>query len=60
MPQYRFFFVKENGAPARGTAFPFHNDEHAIEFAEAASKGLPAKLWSGDRCVWRRPRENKS
>jgi len=53
MPQYRFFFVRDDGMPSRGTAFPFASDQKAIEFAELAARGQRAELWSGSRLVWR-------
>jgi hypothetical protein len=55
MPHYRFFFVKDDGMPARGTAFPFPGDAKAIRFATLAAAGKPAELWSGDRKVWGNP-----
>jgi len=56
MPHYRFFFVKDDGMPARGTAFPSPTDERAIAFAILAAGGEAAELWSGDRKVWSRQR----
>ena len=58
MPHYRFFFVKEDGMPARGTAFPFASDDKAIEFATQAARGERAELWSGDRKVWSQPTDD--
>jgi hypothetical protein len=60
MPQYRFFLVNEHGRPARGTAFPFRNDDAAIEFARLAAKDRPAELWSGERLIWRQPPDEPS
>ena len=53
MPQYRFFLVRDDGMPWRGTAFPFVSDKKAIEFAKAAAHDKRAELWSGSRLVWR-------
>ena len=55
MPHYRFFFVKDDGMPARGTAFPFPSDARAIRFAILAAAGKRAELWRGDCKVWSQP-----